>query len=296
MGMNMVERLLNHNHEVVAYDVNTDAVKEAASHGATPVSSIEEMVKALPEPRHIWVMVPNAFAEDVMNEIMEHISAGDTIIDGGNSYYKDSERRAGEITDKGFKYLGIGVSGGPKGAKEGACLMIGGDKGSYEQLVPLFKDLAAPEAFGYFGEGASGHFSKMVHNGIEYGMMQAIGEGFEIMRAREPKLDLREVARVYNHQSVITSRLVGWLESAFDEYGVELDEISGTVGHKGEGKWTVEAGKELGVDAPIIEGSFNFRIQSKDNPSYTGKVVSALRNQFGGHQVKKGQPIDDEKT
>lgn len=230
-------------------------------------------------------MVPNNAVDEVLKELVPILDKGDTVIDGGNSFYKDSIRRGDELQNRGIRFLDVGVSGGPNGARHGACMMIGGDKKRFLELQDLFIDLTLPDSFKFFGKAGAGHFVKMVHNGIEYGMMQAIAEGFEVMKKSDFNLNLQNVADLYNHGSVIESHLVGWLESGFKKYGESLEDVSGTVAHTGEGKWTVEAAKELGIETPIIEGSYNFRVNSKDKPSFTGKILSMLRNQFGGHSM-----------
>jgi 6-phosphogluconate dehydrogenase len=290
MGFNMVERLLEKGHTVVVYDKNEEAVKNISEKGAQTALSLHSLTEALPQPRLVWLMIPYQSVEPVLKELVPLLQEGDTVIDGGNSPYKESMRRAVELAEKGIDFLDVGVSGGPGGARNGACLMIGGKETQYEKFEELFRSLSADQGYGYMGKAGSGHFVKMVHNGIEYGMMQAIAEGFAIMKASPFDLNLSEVAEVYNHKSVIESRLIGWLKHAFEEYGEVLKDIDGSVSQSGEGLWTVEAGKELRIPVPIIEGALNFRMQSQNKPSYTGKIVSALRNQFGGHTVfKKGQ-------
>lgn len=286
MGLNMVARLVESGHSVVATDKNPAALGEVTGLGALVAQSNVDLVNSLSGERLIWLMVPHAFVDEVLAEITPHLEVGDTVIDGGNSFHRDTIRRAQDLSTKGIAYLDAGVSGGPDGARNGACIMVGGAQEDYRRFEPLFRDLAAPDAYGYMGPVGSGHFVKMVHNGIEYGMMQAIAEGFAIMHKREPKLNLIEVARVYNHASVIESRLVGWLASAYKEYGENLQEVSGSIAHTGEGKWTVDTAHELDVANPVIQAAFDFRVDSANNPSYTGKVVSALRNQFGGHSIK----------
>lgn len=286
MGLNMIKRLVGKGHNVVAYDLNKNAMIAAEACGASVAESPAKMASSLEAPRVIWLMLPHSVVDEMIESLEPYLAPGDVLIDGGNSFYVDSAERAKKLAKKGIKIMDVGTSGGPSGALEGACLMIGGDKEVYVKYKSLFEDIAAPETYGYMGKSGAGHFAKMVHNGIEYGMMQAIGEGFEIMKKSEFDLNLQEVARVYNHRSVIESRLVGWLERAFQEQGADLKNISGEVAHTGEGKWTVEEAKKLGVPAPVIEAAFNFRIKSQNNPSYAGKVVSALRGQFGGHSVK----------
>lgn len=294
MGFNMVEQLLEKGHEVVANNRSNEPVDKIAEKGAVPAYSISEMLEQLgSEPRLIWIMVSHQAVDSVLDELVPLLKEGDTIIDGGNSPYIETVRRSKELTDKGINFIDVGVSGGPNGARNGACLMIGGNRDDFEKYKDLFADLsiensAGEKGYGYMGKHGAGHFVKMVHNGIEYGMMQAIGEGFEVMKkAEEFDLDLPEITRVYNNGSVIESRLVGWLQSAFSKNGPELEDISGEVSHSGEGQWTVEAAERLGVPVKVIEDSLQFRKDSQGNPSYTGKVVSALRNEFGGHDVSK---------
>jgi 6-phosphogluconate dehydrogenase len=286
MGFNMVERLLEKGHAVVTYDRNWDAVRAAAGKGAQTADTLKTLVGALKPPRLVWLMVPHQAVDAVLTELIPLLAKGDTVIDGGNSPYKESIRRAKELEANGVDFLDAGVSGGPSGARNGACIMIGGRKELFQKFEALFRDLSVTNGYGYMGRAGAGHFVKMVHNGIEYGMMQALAEGFAVMKASDFGLDLTKITDVYNHQSVIESRLVGWLQSAFVQYGEDLKDISGSAAQSGEGMWTIDAGRELGVPMPVIQGALDFRIQSQHNPSYTGKLVSAMRNQFGGHEVK----------
>ncbi|KKW07831.1 MAG: 6-phosphogluconate dehydrogenase, decarboxylating [Parcubacteria group bacterium GW2011_GWA2_49_16] len=287
MGKGMAFRLLEKGWDVVAYNTSPAPVEELAGKGAIPAHSLVEVVRKLSTPRLVWLMVPHKAVDSVLTELVPLLEKGDTVIDGGNSFYKNSIRHAEELSEKGINFMDAGTSGGPSGAREGACTMVGGEKKNFDAYEGLFRDISVPNGFAYIGPAGAGHFVKMVHNGIEYGMMQAIGEGFEVLKKSSFDLNLSAVAELYNHQSVIESRLVGWMKGAFDVYGEDLAEISGKVSHSGEGLWTVETAKELGVPVPIIEGSLKFREDSQKNPSYTGQVVSALRNQFGGHEVKK---------
>ncbi len=287
MGLNMVLRLLEKGYDVLVYDENKEVISEMGSRGAVATSRVSDLVTKVASARTIWLMVPHTAIDAVLNELMPSLQKGDTVIDGGNSFYKDSMRRAKELKAKGVNFLDVGISGGPSGAREGACLMVGGSEEIYKQYEQLFKDLAADQGYGYMGVSGAGHFVKMVHNGIEYGMMQALAEGFAIMKESDFKLDLEKISGLYNHKSVIESRLVGWLKDAFTEYGRELDGVSGSVGHTGEAAWTIEAAKELDVPVSVIERALEFRRESEKNPSYTGKILSALRNQFGGHDIKK---------
>lgn len=288
MGLGMVEKMIETGHDVVANNRSPEPIKKAEEFGADGAYSISELVNKLDSPRTIWLMVPWQAVDTVLSELTPLLNEGDVIIDGGNSPYLETVRRSKELLAKGFKFLDIGVSGGPDGARNGACMMIGGDKRLFESYESLIKDLCVPNGYGYMGSHGAGHYVKMVHNGIEYGMMQAIGEGFEVMKkAEEFDINLTEVAKVYNHGSVIESRLVGWLLEGFKKYGEDLEEVSGEVSHSGEGQWTVEAAQRINVPVEIIEGSLEFRKKSQGNPSYTGKVVSVQRNMFGGHDVSK---------
>ncbi len=296
MGANMVERLMDYGWDVTAYDPDETARKNVEAKGIRTVSVIPDLIRNLRGPRVaargdapsiVWLMVPHAVVDDVLKELTPHLKQGDIVIDGGNSFYKDSIRRGEELRKLGVQYLDVGVSGGPSGARRGACLMIGGDKVAYKHLVGLFSDLALAGGYDYMGELGAGHFVKMVHNGIEYGMMQALAEGFAVLKEWRGELDLERIAHLYGNGSVIESRLVHWLKDAYMKHGTDLENISGSIAHSGEGKWTVEAAQELGIPVPIIEGALQFRVDSADAPSYTGQVVSALRNQFGGHEVRK---------
>jgi 6-phosphogluconate dehydrogenase len=286
MGLTMVERLLEKGHEIAAFDRNSGAMTEAREKGALIAATLAGVVDTLPLPRLIWVMVPYGAVDAVLGELVPVLAAGDTVIDGGNSPYKESIRRSRELAAKGIDFLDAGVSGGPAGARKGACIMVGGEYGVFRRLESLFADLSVEKGYGYMGRAGAGHFVKMVHNGIEYGMMQALAEGFAVMKAAPFGLELRNIADLYGHASVIESRLVGWLKNAYEQHGEELRDVSGTVEQSGEGAWTVEAGKALGVPTPVIEDALRFRLRSREAPSYAGQVLSALRNQFGGHDVR----------
>lgn len=287
MGMNMVGRLTEKGHEIIAFDPNQDVRKEAEGIRVHTELSAREVVRKLESPKKVWIMVPHQVIDKVLEEITPELSEGDIVIDGGNTNFKETIRRANALREQGIHYLDAGTSGGPGGAKNGACIMVGGNEEAYNIIEPIFKDAATENGYQYVGKSGAGHFVKMVHNGIEYGIMQAIGEGFEIMKKSDYGLDLTKIADLYNHKSVNESRLIGWLKDAYEEYGEELEQISGKVSHSGEGLWTVQTAEEMGIPVPIIKGSLDFRVESQENPSYTGQVVSALRNQFGGHEVKK---------
>ena len=295
MGYNMVELLLDKGYQVVAYNRTAGPVQKIAQRGAQPADSIRSLVAALTPPRLVWLMVPHQAVDDVLRDIVPLLTKGDVVIDGGNSPYKESMRRAADLEKKGINFLDAGTSGGPGGARTGACIMVGGKEEVFQKYERLFRDLSVENGYAYLGKSGAGHFVKMVHNGIEYGMMQALAEGVAVLKASPFGLDMVKVADLYNHRSVIESRLVSWLKAAFEQYGTELRDISGSVAQSGEGMWTVEAAKELGIPVPVIKGALDFRLQSQKNPSYTGQVVSALRHQFGGHEVMKEKEVKSRK-
>ena len=289
MGSNLALSLVDKGWRIVGFNRTVEVTNGLIEKGIVGAVSLKEMVKLLEPPRVVWLMVSagNAVDELLFGEdgLVDLLESGDTVVDGGNSFFKDSIERAKKLKERGIAFVDVGVSGGPEGARSGACLMVGGTREAYERLLPLYLDVAVAEGVQFFkGEGA-GHFVKMVHNGIEYGVMQAIAEGFTVLRNADYSLDLKGAAEVYNHGSVIESRLMEWLGKAFEVHGIDLDDVSGVVAHTGEGEWTVKTAREMSVKAKIIEGAVNFRIESQADPSYTGKILSALREQFGGHQV-----------
>jgi 6-phosphogluconate dehydrogenase len=289
MGRGMVERLVEYGHTIVAHDASRVSVDEAVAVGAVGAYTLSELVQNISTPRVVWLMIPHVAVDDVVAVLLTLLQEGDTLIDGGNSFYKDSMQRNKLCGEKGIAYLDVGVSGGPSGAREGACLMISGERKQFEMHEKIFKDIALPDGYRYVGNSGAGHFVKMIHNGIEYGMMQAIGEGFEIMRQAPFELQLDQIADLYNHGSVIESRLVGWLSDAYKKFGDALQAetcCNGSVSHSGEGAWSVQAAEEFSVATPVIKAALDFRIASQMNPSYTGQVVSALRFMFGGHDVR----------
>jgi len=288
MGKNMVFRLLEKGHDVVAWNRSVEPRREVAAAGAKTVETIEELVSSLHGPKLVWVMLTAGEPTIQMITLLSTLlSPGDIVVDGANSFYKNTLKCAELLTSKGIKFMDAGVSGGPAGARNGACIMAGGDTTVFKTLEPLFADIADNGAYRFFPGHGAGHFAKMVHNGIEYGMMQAIGEGFEVLKKSAYNYDLQQVAELYQSKSVIESRLVGWLESGYQKHGNDLEGISGTVAHSGEGLWTVETAQELEVPTPVIKASLDFRVASTEYPSYTGQVVSTLRNEFGGHDVTK---------
>lgn len=289
MGMNMARRLLKGGHKVVAYNRTPDRVKEIVKAGARGAYSIEELVKKLIPPRIIWLMIPAGRPVDEHIDLLKGLlSRGDIIVDGGNSFYKDDLRHERELKPFGIHYLDVGVSGGVWGLKIGYCLMIGGDKKIYQYLEPIFKTLAPKEGYLYCGETGAGHFVKMVHNGIEYGMMAAYGEGFEIMKESPygKKLDFSKVAHLWNQGSVIRSWLLELAEDAFKK-DKNLSSIAGYVEDSGEGRWTVQQAVETAVPAPVITSSLFQRFRSRQEQAFSEKVLAALRQEFGGHRVLK---------
>lgn len=286
MGGNLALQLVEKGWQVVGYNRSRKKTENLGQKGVIPAYSIEEFVSKLELPRVVWIMVPAGDSVDqTISSLTQNLEQGDIIIDAGNSFYKNSIKRGKKLREQGLKFVDVGVSGGPHGARHGACMMIGGLHEDFSYLETLFKDLTVEGGYAHFKGTGAGHFVKMVHNGIEYGMMQAIAEGFTVMKSSDFALNLTEVARVYNHESVITSKLIGWMHSAYKQWGEDLDSISGKVSQSGEGEWTVKAADELGVPVDIIKRSLKFRQDSQENPSYIGKVVSALRGQFGGHPV-----------
>jgi glucose-6-phosphate 1-dehydrogenase len=295
MGRGMAEHLLDKGWAVAGLNRSPAVTRSMETEGLSGAFSPRELVEKLQSPRVVWLMVPAG--EPVENYLFgvgglsELLEPGDIVIDGGNSFYRDSIRRHQELTKRGIKFVDCGVSGGPAGARHGASLMIGGERETYDYLRPLFVDIAAPGAERYFEGPGAGHFVKMVHNGIEYGMMQAIAEGFTIIREAQYDIDPAEAADIYNHASVIESRLVGWLKSAYEEFGADLKGVSGRVSHTGEAESTMQTARELDVKDKVIEDALTFRVESESHPSYTGRILTVLRGKFGGHEIRS----DDEK-
>jgi len=288
MGGNMVTRLAQGGHRVVAGNRSPGPVDEAKAHGAVGAYSIEEMVAQLKPPRVLWSMVPaGEVTESTLREFAQHASPGDVIVDGANSYFRDSMRRAEEIAAQGFRFVDAGVSGGIWGLEKGYCMMVGGPRDAVDHLRPILDTLAPPDGWAHFGASGAGHFVKMVHNGIEYGMMQAYGEGFELLHKSEFGVDLREVARVWNNGSVVRSWLLELAERAFEQEGTDLRDIKGWVADSGEGRWTILEAISHDVPATVLAHSLFARFTSRQDDSFAMKVAAALRNQFGGHSVKK---------
>jgi 6-phosphogluconate dehydrogenase len=287
MGANMVRRLVRDGHEVVAYNRTPEKTTEIAGEGAIASYSIDELVGKLEKPRHVWIMVPAGDATEAqIAELLEHLEPGDTIIDGGNTNFHDDVRRHAELTPKGINYVDAGVSGGIWGLKVGFCLMVGGDKGAVEPLVPVFTSLAQLDGYLHVGGPGAGHYVKMVHNGIEYGLMQAYAEGFEIMHASTYGLDLGAIAKLWMQGSVVRSWLLELAGRAFEANGQDLTHLKGFVADSGEGRWTIQESIDRDVPAPVITLSLLTRFRSRQDDSYGAKVLAALRNEFGGHAVK----------
>lgn len=291
MGSGIASALMEKKWEVVGYNRSRTKTDELTSVGMRPAYSLKELVGQLASPRVIWMMLPAGAAVEEMlfsaDGLTHFLEKGDIVVEAGNSFYKDSIQRARKLARRGVRFIDVGVSGGPHGARRGACLMVGGTRELYTYLLPFFMDIAAPAGVAHFEGVGAGHFIKMVHNGIEYGMMQSLAEGFALLKKSSYQLNLLKVARIYNTRSVITSRLTDWLESAFVAHGSDLSDISGKVNATGEAEWTVAEAHRAKTPIEVIERSLAFRRSSHVNPSFTGQVVSALRGQFGGHDVKK---------
>ncbi|HEX8391230.1 MAG TPA: decarboxylating 6-phosphogluconate dehydrogenase [Longimicrobium sp.] len=292
MGGNMAQRLTRGGHQVVVYDRDpavTAQVAQAA--GAEPAASLDELMQKLQAPRAVWVMVPAGHpTEQVLSDLADRGAPGDVLIDGGNSNYKDSQRRAAELEKRGIGFVDAGTSGGIWGLENGYCLMVGGTPQSVAVCEPAFRTLAPPDGYLHVGASGAGHFTKMVHNGIEYGLLQAYAEGFEILEKSGMELDLQRIAGLWNHGSVVRSWLLELLERAYAQEGQALENIRGWVADSGEGRWTVETAMELDVPAPVITLALQARFRSRQEESYGAQVIAALRNQFGGHAIKTGAP------
>ncbi len=290
MGANMSKRLLVNGHSVVVYDRNEPKVHSLEGEGASGAHSLEELVGKLDEPRVLWIMVPSGDAtETTVIALSSLLSAGDILIDGGNSNYKDTLRRGDMLEEKGIHYVDVGTSGGIWGLKEGYSMMVGGDQEAVERVTPALKSLAPgpDKGWGHVGPRGSGHFVKMVHNGIEYGIMQAYAEGFEILDAKkEFKLDLHQIAEIWRYGSVIRSWLLDLTSDALEDR-VALNEIKGWVHDSGEGRWTVKEAIDLAVPTPVISLALYMRFVSRQEDSLAAKLLAAMRNEFGGHAVKK---------
>jgi len=290
MGANMAQRLTAGGHQVVVFDRDSSVVASAAMKGAIGSASIGDMAGKLDSRRVFWLMVPaGEITENVLGEVENHLHKGDIVIDGGNSYYKESVRRHRQIAARGAHFLDCGTSGGVWGLKNGYCLMVGGDRDAFEYVEPILRTLAPPDGCLYAGGPGAGHFVKMIHNGVEYGMMQAYAEGFEILQASQYKPDLEKVAHLWNQGSVVRSWLLELLERAFGE-DPGLDRIKGYVPDSGEGRWTVKEAIDLDVPAICLTYALMNRFRSRQENTFGDRVQAALRNQFGGHAVQSAEP------
>jgi 6-phosphogluconate dehydrogenase len=289
MGANMVRRLVRDGHEIHVYNRTPEKAREieGEGQGAKAFFSIEELVGSLEKPRAVWIMVPAGDATEAqIEELLEHLETGDTIVDGGNTNFHDDTRRHAALKAKGIQYVDAGVSGGIWGLQVGFCLMVGGDTEAVKPLESVFTALAPPNGYLHVGGPGAGHYVKMVHNGIEYGLMQAYAEGFEIMHASDYELDLGSISELWMQGSVVRSWLLELMGRAFKANGQDLEHLKGWVADSGEGRWTVQEAIDHDVPAPVITLSLLTRFRSRQEDSYGAKVLAALRNEFGGHEVK----------
>jgi 6-phosphogluconate dehydrogenase len=287
MGLNLMMNLRDHGVDVMGYDVNPVMRQSAIESGLTVYDDLNEFTQAFDDRKIIWVMVPaGKITDSVIRQVSHLCQAGDIIIDGGNSFYQDSQKNSQQLKEMGIHFLDCGTSGGTSGARNGACLMVGGEEEVFNVLKDVLQAISVENGCLYAGKAGSGHYLKMVHNGIEYGMMQAIGEGFEVLEASEFDFDFEKVARVWNNGSVIRSWLVELVQESFKN-DPKLEMITGASDSSGEAQWTVEQALQLKVPTPVISLSLMMRYRSKQNDTFAGKVVSALRNAFGGHSVTK---------
>jgi 6-phosphogluconate dehydrogenase len=290
MGANMTTRLVRGGHTLAVYDRSPEAVARSVADGAAGATSLADLAGKLQAPRTIWIMVPSGKAtDDTVDELLGLLAAGDAIIDGGNSNFRDSQKRYALAKAKGIAFIDAGTSGGVWGLANGYCLMVGGDESAVRRVEPIFLTLAPSNGYAYVGPSGAGHFSKMVHNGIEYGMLAAYGEGFEILEKSEFTYDLHQLAELWLHGSVVRSWLLELAELAFRE-DPQLADIRGYVDDSGEGRWTVQAAIDENVPAPVITMALISRFVSRQPESFSAKVIAALRNQFGGHAVKHESP------
>ena len=287
MGANMTERLLRGGHKLITYDRSPEAIQRCVDKGAFGAHSLADFVKQVSLPRVIWLMVPSGEPVDLtIEQLLPSLLENDIIIDGGNSHYKDSIRRADKLKQLGIHFVDAGTSGGIWGLQEGYCLMIGGEKAIVDQLEPIFNTLAPENGFAHVGASGAGHFAKMVHNGIEYGMLQAYGEGFEMLKASQFEFDLGKISHLWNQGSVVRSWLLELAENAFQK-DPQLSSIKGYVEDSGEGRWAVLEAVEREIPASVLTLSLFARYASRQEDSFSAKVIAALRNEFGGHAVRK---------
>jgi 6-phosphogluconate dehydrogenase len=288
MGGNMTERLMQDGHKVVVFDRSPETVTKYVALGSEGADDVASMVSKLESPRVVWIMVPSGKpVDDTIALLLPGMSKGDVIIDGGNSNFHDTMRRGAELAAKGIEFVDSGTSGGIWGLKNGYCLMIGASQSAFDLCEPIFKTLAPADGYAHMGPTGSGHYVKMIHNGIEYGMLQAYAEGYEILHASKNfQLDLHKIASVWNHGSVVRSWINELAERAFAKEG-NVEALKGFIADSGEGRWTVQEAVDLDVPAPVITLSLLMRLRSRQDDSFGGKVIAALRNEFGGHAVQK---------
>ncbi|GAC1318471.1 MAG: decarboxylating 6-phosphogluconate dehydrogenase [Thermoleophilaceae bacterium] len=288
MGGNMVHRILrDSDNGVVAWNREPEPIEQAASLGAMAAESLEDLVAKLEAPRHVWLMIPSGDpTQQTIERLFELLDEGDLIVDGGNSRWSDSAANGKRAAEHDIEFLDVGTSGGVWGLEVGYCMMVGGSEEAVARLKPVLDVLAPPEGWGHMGGHGAGHYVKMVHNGVEYGMMQAYSEGFEIMHASDYDLDMGQIAALWNRGSVVRSWLLELAEAAFEKEGSDLDDIKGWVADSGEGRWTVFDAIDKSVPAPVITAALMQRFVSRQDESYAAKVTAALRNQFGGHAVE----------
>jgi len=288
MGLNMTRRLLRGEHRVVAFNRSPQPVEEARKEGAVGVRSLAELIENLGSPRAVWLMVPAGDpTTKMLDGLMPLLARADIVVDGGNAYYRDSQRRAAELSAQGIHFLDAGVSGGIWGLQVGFCLMLGGEAEPFRRLEPILRTLAPEQGYALVGPHGTGHFVKMVHNAIEYGMLQAIGEGFELMQASEFPVDLPRIADLWNHGSVVRSWLMELAQRAL-AVDPQLERIRAYVEDSGEGRWAVQESIEKAVPLPVITLSLQARFRSRQEDSFSARVIAALRQQFGGHTVREG--------
>lgn len=287
MGANLALNLKDHKHEVIGYDLAEEARKHIEDSGIKTTGALSQLLKRDKDERLVvWLLIPNQIVDRVIEDIKPFLIEGDMIVDGGNSNFNMSIKRYETLQSIGIDFIDVGTSGGTYGARNGACLMIGGTKSAFDYLEPVFKDIAIKDGYAYMGAPGAGHFVKMVHNGIEYGMMQAIAEGFDLLEASSFNLDYEKISNVWNHGSIIESALIGYIGHAFSK-DEKLSEIVGRVDDSGEGMWMVEEALKHKVSMPVITQSLFSRYKSKDDQKFAEKVVAAMRNEFGGHAVYK---------
>lgn len=296
MGSNLARQLVEKEWGVYGYNRTESVTRSLEKEGIRGVYSYDELLQ-IDTPRLVWIMVSAGEpVESVIGELLKILEKGDVMVDGGNGFYKEAKEHAARAAEAGIHFLDVGVSGGPNGARNGACMMVGGEKEIFVAIEDVFRDTCVDDGYRYLGKAGAGQFVKMVHNAIEYGMMQSIAEGFDILNNSEYNLNISEIASLYNHGSVVESKLMGWMKSGFDKFGPALQGVSGSAGSggsgpggldsKSEGAWAVDVARELGISIGTIQESLEVRKKSRSSPNFQGKIINMLRNQFGGHRVE----------